>query len=217
MIHNRRVARNLRVERQRTLFSRVQDLQLEAQFEVSLASNGAQFTSFFSGLHLTKWLAPLQSHLEELQAAFQRDTERAIRPTPPDLINQLRAARREKAANKLREREREARGEVLSVTRHRSRLGFPAHVLARWTPEVRKANLLARRSVGLVGYIGHVKRKLGYNVPSTEDQEDKVTREDLDSLAEMIRRTNQSRRDSGARTMQTGKDGGQGPRVVTTA
>jgi hypothetical protein len=129
----------------------------------------------------------------------------------------VKAARREKAANKLREREREARGEVLSATRHRSRLGFPASVLARWTPEARKANLLARRSVGLVGYVGQVKRKLGYNVPSEEVQEDKVTREALDNLTETIRKTNQSRRDSGARTMQTGKDGGQGPRVVTAA
>jgi hypothetical protein len=70
MIHNRRVARNLRIERQRTLFSRVQDIRLEAQFEVSLASKGAQFAHVFSDLHLTEWLAPLESHLEELQAAF---------------------------------------------------------------------------------------------------------------------------------------------------
>jgi hypothetical protein len=100
-------------------------------------------------------------------------------------------------------REREACGEVLSATRHRSRLGFPAPVLARWTPEARKANLLARRSVGLVGYVGQVKRKLGDNVPSEEVQEDKVTREALDNVAETIRKTNQSRRDLGARTMQT--------------
>jgi hypothetical protein len=63
-----------------------------------------------------------------------------MRPTLPDLLRQLRAARGEKITNKTREREREARGEVLSATRRWSRLGFPAHVLARWVPAVFKAN-----------------------------------------------------------------------------
>jgi hypothetical protein len=118
-------------------------------------------------------------------------------------VRQLKAARREKVANKTREREREARGEVLSATRDRSRLGFPAWVLARWTPEERKANLLARRSVGLVGYVGHVKRKLGYKIWSEEDHVDKGTREGLDTLAEKIRIINQSRRN---KEVQTGAD-----------
>jgi hypothetical protein len=84
------------VERQRALFSQVQDLQVEAQFEVSLAAKGAQFKHFFSGLYLTEWRAPLDLSLEELQAAFERDVARATRPTPPNLMCQLRAARREK-------------------------------------------------------------------------------------------------------------------------
>jgi len=140
----------------------------------------------------------------DIQAAFERDAARAIRPTPLDLVRQLKAARREKVTNKTREREREARGEVLSATRYRSRLGFPAPVLARWAPEERKANLLARRSVGLVGYVGHVKRMLGYKIPSEEDQVDKATRKGLDTLAEKIRGINQSRRN---REAQTGADG----------
>lgn len=203
MIHNRRVARSLRVDRQRALFSQDQDLRVEAQFEVSLTAEGARFNHFFSGPYLAAWRAPLNSSLKELQAAFERDAARATRPTPPDLVRQLKVARREKVANKTREREREARGEVLSATRDRSRLGFPAYVLARWTPEERKANLLARRSVGLVGYVGHVKRTLGYKIRSEEDQVDRTTREGLDTLAEKIRRINQSRRN---REAQTGTD-----------
>jgi len=199
MIHKRRVARRRRIERQRALFSQMQDIQIEAKFEGNLAVNGDQFDLCFSGSHFPAWRAPLESSLEEIHAAFGRDTARASRPTPPSLLRQLKAARREKIANKTRERERQMRGEVLSATRHRSRLGFPAHVLALWSPKARKANLLARRSLSKVGYVGQVKRALGYKIPPEDAQVDDATRERLDNLAEKIRRRNQSRRDRGGR------------------
>jgi len=61
---------------------------------------------------------------------------------------------------------------------------------------VRRENLIARRSVGAVGYVGAVKRKLGYGVPpGDEDQVDEATRERLDLLMEDVRKINQSRRD----------------------
>ncbi|KAH8984458.1 hypothetical protein EDB92DRAFT_1488513 [Lactarius akahatsu] len=194
MIHKRRVARAKRIVRQRALFSQLEDLHIEAQFEHKLAETGAPFVRSFSGPHLAQWKSPLDASLEKLVAAFDRDTARAARPTPPELVKQLKAARREKVANKTREREREARGEVLTATRRRSRLGFPAHVLARWSPEQRKANLLARRSVGEVGYVGQVKRALGYKIPPEEDRVDEATRERLDALTEELRRVNESRR-----------------------
>jgi hypothetical protein len=202
MIHQRRVARDRRVEIQRTLFSHVQDLQVEAKFESSLAAavtedDGRPIERCFSESHFDAWHAPIASRLEQLQAAFERDTLRANRPPPPELLRQLKAARREKVENKTRERARQARGEVLEPTRRRARLGFPAHVLARWTPEERRANLLARRSVGEVGYVGQVKRALGYGVPLEEDDRvDEATRERLGRLAEEVRRSNQSRRDT---------------------
>jgi hypothetical protein len=89
---------------------------------------------------------------------------------------------------------------VLSATRRRSRLGFPAHVLARWAPAVRKANLLARRSASEVGYVGQVKRALGYGIRPEEDRVDEATRERLDRLAEEVRRSNRSRREGEALT-----------------
>ena len=56
-------------------------------------------------------------------------------------------------------------------------------------------NLIARRSVGGAGYVGMVKRKLGYGVPpGEEDQVDEATKERLDRLADEVRRINQSRR-----------------------
>ena len=129
-----------------------------------------------------------------IQAAFNRDTARAARPTPPELLSQLKAARREKVANKTRERERQMRGEVLSATRRQSRLGFPTHTLTLWDPETRKAKLIARRSTGKVGYVGQVKRALGYRIPPEDDEVDELARERLDRLTEEIRRVNQSRR-----------------------
>jgi len=195
MIHKRRKARHQRINRQRALLSQIQDLEIEGKFEDSLAKKGgARFENCFSRLPPVAWLAPIDSRLAGIQAAFDRDNARAARPVPPELLAQLKAARREKVANKTREREREMRGEVLSATRRRSRLGFPSHVLAQWEPEARKANLIARRSTGTVGYVGQVKRALGYRMPPEAEEVDELARERLDRLAEEIRRINESRR-----------------------
>ena len=197
MIHKRRAARNRRVELQRVLLSQIEDLQIEDNFEDSLAAQGggARFEPCFSGQSsAAAWRAPLESNLGDIQAAYDRDAARAARPAPPELLAQLKAARREKVANKTRERERQMRGEVLSATRRQSRVGFPAHALARWDPEARKANLLARRSAGVVGYVGQVKRALGHRIPPGDDGLDESARRKLDRLVEEIRRINESRR-----------------------
>jgi hypothetical protein len=212
MIHKRRVARRRRIERQRAILSEIQDLRVEATFEGGLAAKGAHFEDCFDGPHHAEWRAPLQSCLTEIQAAFERDTARAARPTPPDLLAQLKAARREKVANKTREHERQRHGEVLSATRRQSRLGFPAHVLARWDPEVRKAKLIARRSVGEVGYVGQVKRALGYRIPAEDSEVDELAREKLDRLDEELRRSNRSRRDGEAVIGRTAEDSAVGKR-----
>jgi hypothetical protein len=196
MLHKRRVARIRRIERQRTLFTQIEDLELERQFEGGLEAKGAHFEKCFRE---AAWRGPIDSSLLKVQAAFERDVARAASPTPPGLLAQLKAARREKVANKTRERERQMRGEVLSATRRRSRLGFPAHALALWDPEARKANLLARRSTAEVGYVGQVKRALGYGIPP-EDEVDGLARDRLDRLDEEIRRSNESRRSEEAQS-----------------
>ena len=198
MIYKRRIARRRRIERQRTISSHIEDLQVEASFESSLAAKGARFEVCFDGPHHTEWGAPLKSCLADIQESFERDAARATRPTPPDLLAQLKAARREKVANKTREGERQMRGEVLTATRRQSHLGFPAHVLARWDPEERKAHLIARRSVGVVGYVGQVKRALGYKIPPDADEVDGLAREKHDRLDEELRKSNRNRRDGEA-------------------
>ena len=138
LIYKRRRARTQRIEQQRALLSQIQDLQIEGEFEDSLVNKGgARFKNCFSGLSPAAWRVPIDSRLTEIQAAFNRDTARAARPTPLELLSQLKAARREKVANKTRERERQMRGEVLSTTRHQSRLGFPTHTVTLWDPETR--------------------------------------------------------------------------------
>jgi hypothetical protein len=49
--------------------------------------------------------------------------------------------------------------------------------------------------VGEVGYVGQVKRALGYRIPPEGDEVDGLAREKLDLLDEELRRTNRSRRD----------------------
>ena len=124
----------------------------------------------------------------------------------------MKAARREKVANETREHERQRRGEVLSATRRQSRLGFPAHVVARWDPEVRKAKLIARRSVGEVGYVGQVKRALGYRIPAEDSEVDELAGEKLDRLDEELRRSNRRRRDGEAVIERTAEDSVVGKR-----
>ena len=212
MIHKRRVARRQRVERQRAILSQIEDLRVETEFERSLTAKGARFEKCFDEPNYVEWQDPLRSRLTEIQAAFDRDKARAARSAPPELLAQLKAARREKVANKTRERERQRRGEVLSATRRQSRLGFPAHVLDRWDPKLRKAKLIARRSVGEVGYVGQVKRALGYKIAPEEDQVDESVREKLDRLDEELRKSNRSQRDEEAviaRTAEHGKEHGE--------
>ena len=49
-------------------------------------------------------------------------------------------------------------------TEKRARKGPPAHVLAEMTPEQRHDDRVARSSVSETGYVGMVKRKLGWKM-----------------------------------------------------
>ncbi|KAI0260680.1 hypothetical protein BC834DRAFT_534795 [Gloeopeniophorella convolvens] len=194
MIHKRRLGRAKHVAQQRRLSSRRADMEAEAGFEDALMAAGSRFVPTFGGPRLTKWTAPLDASLKFLQGIFERDSARATRQTPPKLLRQLAAARRARDANIRRERQREWRGEVLTATRRRAKLGFPAPVLDKWTPRHRRMQLIARRSVGDAGYVGQVKRALGYKVRPEEDQVDDETRTRLNAQDEELRAINRSRR-----------------------
>ena len=103
---------------------------------------------------------PIKQALREIDETFRRDQERANRPFPPELFEQIIEARRTKIRNKTREKERERRGEILKSTLRRQRKGPPAHILAKMSPERRRMDKVAR-SVSEVGYVALVKRRLG--------------------------------------------------------
>lgn len=109
----------------------------------------------------------LKEREQEIQAALTRDEERAKRPFPPALIAQIKAARREKVANKTRELQRERAGLVIRRTLLRRAKGPPAHVLARMTEAERRMDRVAR-SVSEVGYVAMVKRRLGWKLRDPE-------------------------------------------------
>ena len=103
---------------------------------------------------------PIKQELQEIDKTFMRDQERANRPFPPELLEEIIEARRTKIRNKTREKERERRGEILKSTLRRQRKGPPAHILAKMSPKRRRMDKVAR-SLSEVGYVALVKRRLG--------------------------------------------------------
>lgn len=123
-------------------------------------------------------------HIKYLKDKHRQEVKRVEMPFPPELLTQILAARREKPLNKMRERQRLLRGEVLPaikarsiITRMRRRShikGPPAHVLSRMTPEKKRLDHISREpSEG--GYSGLVKRALGMRL---RDGDKLIERED---------------------------------------
>lgn len=135
----------------------------------------------------------------EIDNAFKRTDEIAQAPYPPEMLESIKQARREKIANKTRELARERRGEILQRTKLRQNKGPPPHVLAKMTPAQRKMDKIVR-NVSEVGYVAQVKRKLGFKLRdpdawkkengSLENKEtlDRITR---DIINENMRRQKQ--------------------------
>lgn len=142
-------------------------------------------------------MTPLREQYSAIADTYKTDDARLRSPFPPALISALKQARREKILNKTRELERERRGEIITRTIRRRNKGPPAHVLARMTKEQRQMDKIAR-SVSEVGYVGKVKRKLGWKLKHLEawKREDgsPQDKERLDSMAEEIRLENERRR-----------------------
>ena len=80
------------------------------------------------------------------------------------MIELAKQARRAKAENKTRERLRELRGEVLAVTLQRARQGPTAHRLAQMSPLHRYYDKVSRSTLSEVGYVGWVKKQLGFKL-----------------------------------------------------
>lgn len=100
---------------------------------------------------------------------------RNLRPVPQKLLDQVREARRNKIANKTKERERERRGEVLRITRKRWRKNLTPHLLATLSEKQKEEELTVQRSIAEVGYIGLLKKRKGWKLkepkPSVEGKQ----------------------------------------------
>jgi len=192
MIRKRRTARERQMVRLAELQESLDDIRLEAEFEAGvtrLVGSAKSFTPVFAP-HLKEWTQPLEKQRHDIRETFPRGQQRRDEPYPPEMLEAIIAARREKIANKTRERERERRGEILRRTILRQNKGPPAHVLAMMTPEQRKMDKIAR-SVSEVGYVAQVKRKLGFKLRNPDDWKVEIgapeDKERLDRLSEEIR------------------------------
>lgn len=121
-------------------------------------------------------------------------------PFPPALLEQIKSARRARIENKTRERERERRGEVTNRLLKQIRQRPPAHRLALMSPRQRRMDAIAR-GVSEVGYVGQVKRALGFKLREPDAWKAEMgkpeNRETLDRLAKEVEEEN-ARRESDA-------------------
>ncbi|KAG5636405.1 hypothetical protein H0H81_008179 [Sphagnurus paluster] len=182
MIFKRRRARERRMVKLAGMQEDINDLRLEAELEEAAARHAGlqgKVEPVFAG-YMNDWGAPIYTLSEDIhkpcysvkplkkleqdiRQTFKRDHQRAKEPYSKEMLDAIKAAKREKVTNKTRERERERRGEVLRRTILRMRKGPPAHVLAKMSPEQRQMDRTSR-SVSEVGYVAQVKMKLGFKL-----------------------------------------------------
>ncbi|OBZ68991.1 hypothetical protein A0H81_11151 [Grifola frondosa] len=124
--------------------------------------DGVQVDPVFSDAP-KEWEEFINKQMYDIRQTFERDAARATTPYSPEMLEMIKAARREKIANKTRERERERRGQVFRKTLKRQRQGPPAHVLAIMTERQKHMDKVSR-GVSEVGYVGQVKRALGFKL-----------------------------------------------------
>lgn len=140
---------------------------------------------------------PLRDKLRIIRKANERDYDRLYSDYPPRLLLRGLEARRQKIQYKTRQYARERDGEVFPSTLARMRQGPPAHVLAKMTPEERRADRIMR-SPSEAGYTAAVKIKMRRKLKDGETwgMEDGRMEEweRLERLEEEVRKENMRRR-----------------------
>ncbi|KAH9851702.1 hypothetical protein C2E23DRAFT_732488 [Lenzites betulinus] len=198
MIVSRRKSRQRRIARRDEMQEMTALLEAERTFETQLSNaTGVRafkrdFVEGFDG-----WRAPLAEDAKAMKASLERERARLRTPFPPELLEQIKSARRARIENKTRERERERRGEMTNRLLRQMRKSPPAHMLALMSPRRRRMDSIAR-SVSEVGYVAKVKRALGYKLrdPHAWEAElgPKEKMEMMNRMAEEIEQENIRRR-----------------------
>ncbi|KAI0822051.1 hypothetical protein BC628DRAFT_1328315 [Trametes gibbosa] len=210
MIVWRRKARMRRMARQDDLQEMTSFLEAERTFESQLAKtpDAKSFQRHFVE-NLSDWRAPIAEDLRAMRATSNRERARAKMPYPPELLEQIKSARRARIENKTRERERERRGEMTNRLLRQMRKSPPAHKLALMSPRRRRMDSIAR-GVSEVGYVAKVKRALGYKLRDPHAWEVEIgspeRRRMLDRMAEEIERENTWRRSQVESSMRAPTD-----------
>jgi hypothetical protein len=106
----------------------------------------------------------LKINLNSSNAQWRRIAARVSGDVPQTLLDQIKDARRDRIANKTKERERERRGEILPITEKRARQRPPFHTLLRMSEQAKEEDKAMRQSISEVGYIGELKVKNGWKV-----------------------------------------------------
>ncbi|KAI0699940.1 hypothetical protein C8T65DRAFT_812223 [Cerioporus squamosus] len=202
MITARRKARVRRMERHEACQEDLALLNAEGHFERTLAlsstAEGKQLERVFTD-DPNGWREPLKETMGGVSRAFERERARLNAPYPPEMLEAIKEARREKIRNKTREGERERRGEMTNRLSKRMRQGPPAHVLALMSDKQRHMDRIAR-GASEVGYVGQVKRRLGFGLKDGEAGKAELgqpeNRETLDKVAVAIAQENERRRAS---------------------
>lgn len=87
---------------------------------------------------------------------------------------------------------------MLRCTVERANKGPPAHILARMSPLRRHWDRVSRSNVSEVGYVGLVKRKLGWKLKNPHAWKVEIGKDEdqphLDTLEEEVRKENLKRR-----------------------
>ncbi|KAI0667748.1 hypothetical protein C8Q78DRAFT_320913 [Trametes maxima] len=200
MITWRRRARRRRLALHEILQEHGMLLEAERKFEDSLA---AKIRTKRESFELTytddynDWRSPITQGIRGIAKLLDRDKKRLNTPYPPELLEQIKAARREKIANKTRERERERRGEMTRRLLRRMRQSPPAHRLVQMSPRRRRMDAIAR-GASEVGYVGKVKRALGFKLRDPDAWQVELGKPEnramLDRMAEEIEKENVRRR-----------------------
>lgn len=139
---------------------------------------------------------PYKEQLTLISQAYERGIRRAQTPFPQALLDQMKAARRERIRNKTHERAREMRGEMTRSLCRRLRQGPPAHVLGGMSAEQRRLDQFARHP-SEVGYTALAKLRLGRRLGNADGwavEESRGKEGELDEIAAAIRRQNESKR-----------------------
>ncbi|KAF8919403.1 hypothetical protein CPB85DRAFT_1276544 [Mucidula mucida] len=155
-----------KTQKKERISSLVADLEHEADFESRLIAPSQRFFQPF----MREWAAPLQAESQSHHAWLQTAINRGKSTFSQPLFNQIIQARREKIANKTKERKRERAGEILKGTAKRSATGPPAHVLAKFSPKQKQFAKDIRMGVSQVGYHGMVKSRKGMNLVLRDGQ-----------------------------------------------